>query len=323
MSARLILHIGANKTGSSAVQSFLRLNVKSLRSLGYRVPDSELGLSDKVTGEHVFATQTLFNRADRAGLANKIALLMQAAEPTLIISAENLSNDSNFQFFDQALDGLGCKVILYIRRQDELLTSSWQQWNSKREVDFNAWLILALQRLGHWQRCIEGWESVVGAGNVTVRPFQRSDLVNADVIDDFVSLLGLSNPLPDFIKPPSLVNPSYSDVITSLASGSKFLFDSAHDSKFYDMVANLTGEAFVAQQKVSLLSRAQREKIIEYYRPQNEAICRQYFPGRPRLFEEVDHSKYEYLTSEEMTKRQLEFLASLIFGLYKKTQRKD
>jgi hypothetical protein len=320
MSSRLILHIGANKTGSSAVQSFLRLNVKSLRSLGYRVPDRELGLSDKVTGEQVFAMQGLFNRGDRAGLVVKIKLLMQAAERSVIISAENLSNGQNFQFFNQALDGIDCKVILYIRRQDELLTSSWQQWNSKREVDFNGWLILALQRIGHWQRCIDGWESVVGAGNVTVRPYQRSDLVNADVVDDFVCLLGLPEPVHEFVKPPSLVNPSYTDAITPLVSGSKFLFDGEHDNRFYEMVADLTGEAFVTQQKVSLLSRVQREKLIEFYRPQNEAICRKYFPGRARLFEAVDHSKYDYLTPDELTKRQMEFLASLIFGLYKKTK---
>lgn len=320
MSSRLILHIGANKTGSSAVQSFLRLNFKTLRSLGYRVPDRELGLTDKITGEHVFATQGFINRAEPTGLAGKLASLMQAPESTVIVSAENLSNGQNFQYFNPALQGLNCKVILYIRRQDELLTSSWQQWNSKREVDFNAWLILALQRLGHWKRCIDGWESVVGAGNVMLRLFQRSDLVNADVVDDFISLLGLPDPIPDFLKPDSLVNPSYSDVITPLVSGSKFLFDSEHDGKFYDMVGELTGDAYVAQQKISLLSRAQREKIIEYYRPQNEAICRKYFPGRPRLFEAVDHSKYEYLTADELTKRQLEFLASLIYGLYKKSR---
>ena len=55
MDSRLILHIGANKTGSSAVQEFLRLNVAALRKLNYIVPDRELGTSDRVTGEHVFA----------------------------------------------------------------------------------------------------------------------------------------------------------------------------------------------------------------------------------------------------------------------------
>ncbi|MGO8858403.1 MAG: hypothetical protein ACLQO1_22245 [Steroidobacteraceae bacterium] len=284
------------------------------------MPDRELGVSGQVTGEHVFALQSLFNRSDRAGLAAKITPLMQAEGKAVIVSAENLSNGLNFQFFSQVLRGIDCKVVLYIRRQDELLTSSWQQWNSKREVDFNAWLILALQRLGHWQRCIEGWESVVGAGNVITRVFQRSDLVKGDVVDDFVSLLPLQEPAPDFVRSTSLVNPSYSDVITPIVSGSKFIFEHEHDNKFYDMVSKLTGDAFVAQKKVSLLSPAQREKIIEFYRPQNEAVCSRYFPGRPRLFDAVDHSKYEYLAGDELTRRQMEFLASLIFALYKRDQ---
>ena len=112
------------------------------------------------------------------------------------------------------------------------------------------------------------------------------------------------------------VNPSYSDLITPIVSGSTFLFESQHDNKFYDMVGKLTGDYYTKQKRISLLSKGEREKIQEYFRPQNEAVCRKYFPGRPKLFDQVDHNKYDYLTTEEFTRRQLQFLASLVFGLY-------
>ena len=80
---------------------------------------------------------------------------MSSGARAVLISAENLSNGANFQFFNKILPSMDCKVILYIRRQDELLTSSWQQWHSKVETDINAWLILALQQYGHWLRCID------------------------------------------------------------------------------------------------------------------------------------------------------------------------
>ena len=316
--ARFVFHIGANKTGSSAVQAFLRTNWRSLREMRFLVPDRELGTSERVTGEHVFAFQDLMNRSDRAGLETKLHNLAKSDLSTIIFSAENLSNNNNFQFFGKALGGISTKVILYVRRQDELLTSSWQQWHSKRETDFHAWLILALQRIGHWQRCIEGWENVVGAGNVTVRVFQKSDLVEGDVVDDFSSILGINASQPPLVKPSSFVNPSYSDVITEMVSGSKFLFSGEHDEAFYKMVGDLTGTYFVEKRKVSLLSREQRNKTIEYYRAENEVVCKRFFPSRPRLFDAVEHSKYDYLDEREMVKRQFEVLLALVYAMYRK-----
>jgi hypothetical protein len=319
MDSRLLLHIGANKTGSSAVQNFLGVNAPALRELGYLVPDRLLGISDRVTGEHVFAFQDMFNKSNRAGLESKLRALVKSDAKAVLVSAENLSNGTNFQFFNKLLQGIDCKVVLYIRRQDELLTSSWQQWYSKGELDINAWLILALQQYGQWLRCIDGWEQVVGVGNVIVRVFQRSDLKNADVIDDFLGVAGIEAPEGGFVRTSELINPSYSDLITQLVSGSKFIFANAHDNDFYKMVERLTGDHYINKnRRVSLITPQQRDKIIEYYRLQNEAVCRRFFPNRPQLFESVDHSKYHYLTREEFSRRQLEFLASLIFAMYKK-----
>jgi hypothetical protein len=319
MDSRLILHIGANKTGSSAVQEFLRLNVAALRKLNYIVPDRELGMSDRVTGEHVFAFQEMFDKSNRSALESTLRALMSSGAKAVLMSAENLSNGANFQFFNKILPSMDCKVILYIRRQDELLTSSWQQWHSKVETDINAWLILALQQYGHWLRCIDGWEQAAGAGNVAVRVYQKSDLTNGDVVDDYLGVAGIDTPETPFVRSTELVNPSFSDVITQITGGSKFLFANSHDSNFYKMVQDLTGDHYMSQKrKISLISPRQREKIIEFFRPQNETVCRRFFPNRPRLFDPVDHSKYQYLTDEELNRRQLEFLASLVYAMYKR-----
>ena len=318
MTARLILHIGANKTGSSAIQTFLRLNHKALGAMGILVPDRELGTTSRVTGEHVFAFQELISKSNRAEIDSRLRALAQNDAGTVICSAENLSNGANFQHFAKSLSGLDCKVVLYIRRQDELLTSTWQQWNSKNETDLNAWLLLALQRLGHWHRCIDGWENVAGQGNVIVRVFQRADLVNGDVVDDFIDCCGLKDPAGGFKRSTGTVNPSYSDLITPVVSGSKFIFNGAHDNDFYGMVGDLTGDFYISLKRISLITPAQRDKIIEFYRLHNESVCRRYFPGRPRLFESVDHSKYDYLSADELARRQLQFVTELVFSLYKR-----
>jgi len=58
MNYDIVLHIGANKTGSSAIQRFAQKNRASLLNRGFAIPDRTLGWSDKVTGEHVFTLQS-------------------------------------------------------------------------------------------------------------------------------------------------------------------------------------------------------------------------------------------------------------------------
>src|SRR5437870_3707628 len=55
----LILHIGANKTGSSAIQHFLRLNAALLKSAGIAVAPGDLTPEGSVTGQHVPAIEAL------------------------------------------------------------------------------------------------------------------------------------------------------------------------------------------------------------------------------------------------------------------------
>ena len=47
---KIILHIGAGKTGSSAIQRFLDLNVDALRRENIVVPDNDLALTGRACG---------------------------------------------------------------------------------------------------------------------------------------------------------------------------------------------------------------------------------------------------------------------------------
>src|SRR5688500_4847901 len=60
MSKKVIVHIGANQTGSSAIQKFLSLNCEALRKQGLVIPSQDFTLSSQVSGFHVFAFEELF-----------------------------------------------------------------------------------------------------------------------------------------------------------------------------------------------------------------------------------------------------------------------
>ena len=73
-------------------------------------------------------------------------------------------------------------------------------------------------------------------------------------------------------------------------------------------------ESYTKGPKYSLISPRQREKIIEFYKPVNQRVCRDYFPGRARLFPEVDHAKYTYLDDGKLRDLQMRFLTEMAYA---------
>ena len=315
MSANFIFHIGAAKTGSSAVQAFLRRNSPALAELGYIVPNRRLGLTSDITGEHVWAFQELINADDGAGLT---ARLEQAAElagagKTIVTSAENLSNLGNHKYFKDICKSHDVRIVLYIRRQDELLTSAWQQWHCKAEADFGAWLVRGLKRYGRWDQVTQDWESVAGAGRLSVRLFERDAMVGKDLLRDFVSAIGLSEHAERFDYDIGLVNPSFTDVVTPLVAGNTRLFEDVNDNKFFNFVLKISPTAFGGGKKISLISKDMRNSIISYYQDYNLMIKNKFFPERQTLFSPVDHSKYIYLEGEPLLNAQMQLLMEMLF----------
>lgn len=314
----IILHIGANKTGSSAIQSLIQQNFHLLEEHGYVVPNSRLETSDHISGEHVFAIQQFFVRNDSDGLAATVGSLVEEHKgKTILLSGENMSNPGKHKFWKAAAEKFNIKIIFYIRRQDEYLISSWQQWYSKIERDFQAWLLLALRQHGHWKQIIGDWESIVGEENMLIRPFERDDFPDGNVCADFMQCLEI-DPADERIEyPPRDVNASFSDIITPLVSGNKAIFKDSNDLDFYKMIRNTLDVNSTLVKNNSLLSKSQREKIIEFYSAQNDYVCRKFFKDRPKLFSNIDHSKYNYLEPNEILEEQLRFIMSLIYSMKK------
>lgn len=324
MRKTIILHIGASKAGSSSIQSFLRRNRFVFNRLGYVVPDASLSTGNRVTGEHVFALEALAKDGDATGLRARIDAIFDSSHPSaqaVLLSAENLSNRGNSALIDGLADHYDLRVVMYLRRQDELLTSAWQQWASKLESDFNAWLILALKQFGHWDKVLAEWEAQAGKEAMVVRVFDRADFVDGDLLHDFVDAIGLSDHFGSFDYEQENSNPSVTDAITMMVAGNRAIFESVHDNKFHNALNELTGDSLIEKRKVSLLTPAQRDKIIEFYRPVNEKVCRTYFRGRPRLFPLVDHQKYRYLSSDQLVDEKFRVIMTILDAIVRDKHR--
>src|SRR5215204_2412769 len=323
MSKKLIVHIGANKTGSSAVQRFLSLNNLALRAEGIVVPDDDFRIADKIQGHHVFGFKELLESPSEGRKQLEDAIdavdLAYPRATAILLSAENLAaNPAAPSLFEDLVEKYDTRVVIYIRRQDEFLLSSWQQWHSKIWVDFWAWVISVVGMLGDWRAYLENWETVIPRDKITVRIFERSKLEGGDVIADFYNILGISKPLSSLAYPKGAVNPSFSDAIMDLVKGNERIFRNVHDNDFYNFVVKMTGDKYMKTARQSSISISQRKSIIKRYKQQNDWVKKAYFPHiEGQLFSPPKESDYDYATSDDIDQQKFEFLVSMLYQMHK------
>lgn len=320
---RLIVHVGANKTGSSAIQRFLSLNRDLLREHGVVVPDQDLAQGDQVTGFHVFAFEKLFRdpggRRQLEAAMDAIASSQPEAK-AIVLSAENLiANPAAPGLFAGLVEAFDVQVVLYVRRQDEYILSSWQQWYSKVSGDFWAWAIGAVGSLGDWRAYLERWEAVVPRERITVRVFERAKLDGGDAIVDFYNRLGVEAPFDSLRYPQAMVNPSFSDAVLDLVKGNRFIFRDAHDNDFYNFVMAMTGDRYVRKGRQSPITFEQRRGILGKYAESNNWVKQNYFGNSgEELFSMPARSDFDNASREATQAEQMEFLASMIYAMHKK-----
>ena len=131
---RLILHIGAGKTGTSAIEDALQKNHSLLRDRGILVPDTKLGVGPPTAGGHVLTFERVrpVTQESMDVVQEKLLALSLVAVDngwhTVIISAENLINAVDFaRLFRHADEANHVRVIAFIRRQDDYAFAAWSQ----------------------------------------------------------------------------------------------------------------------------------------------------------------------------------------------------
>jgi hypothetical protein len=234
---KITVHIGAGKTGSTAIQRFLRINADALASDGVLVAPDNLDVSSPIHGSHVQYFEQLRKPRIEEGdtrVAAALDTFLAAASPPvkqIILSAENLSNLAGWdRLFRAVSQNYEIQVVLYVRRQDDYLLSAWQQWYSKIETDFWSWLTRHVGVMGDWRRPIEQWERATASRNINVRVYDRRRLINGDVIDDFKQFIDAKVPM---INLKNEVNRSLNAGALDLATGNRALFTSIADNGFF------------------------------------------------------------------------------------------
>jgi len=328
MTQRLTVHVGAMKTGSSAIQTFLNRNAEVLRRDGIVVPDENLELVRPVTGDQVFFFDQRRDKSSQdagADILKRLSLLFSdESVRQVVISAENLAEPEGVfaRWFEVLGTSYETEVIIYLRRQDNLLISAWQQWFAKVSEDiwddFWSWLLTCVGVLGNWQTVLQHWERAVGRERMRVRLYEPRHLIDGDVVDDFRQYLLMTDE-QQLAANGHRVNASFCEAIVDLVPGGGF-FRGAHDDAFYLFLEWMLGDTCHRRPHESPITYRQRLAILERYAESNRWVRANYFDGQDlpeTLFDMPTPEQYRKPTREELTREQLQIMGRLVFEVGK------
>ncbi|MEQ8699691.1 MAG: glycosyltransferase [Bauldia litoralis] len=301
-SLRVIIHAGASKTGSSFVQHFLDQNRPALIRRGVWTPEfgvyRQPGRPHKIGGHSQFFKSARRDDPEmRIALENGLALLGPKIH-TIVISSEGSFLSGGTEVLVDYLRDFNPELLIYFRRQDDWANSQYAEFAgggalgriSSRPED---WLATRwTQDRLDYEQFLRRWLEKLPKEKVHVRPVERTGIRQGVILDDFIKELGIDK--SGLIEPtPEMRNE------LKLSKAEVETLRSFNDLPFPDDAAYLTfvqraheifregGEPSAAAMNASILSAAERRRILERVREGNAWIARE-FLGREDLFAELD-----------------------------------
>lgn len=208
---RMILHLGATKTGSTVLQHLLEDNRPELLRNGIWYP--EVGLfwqadrPHKQAGHVGFIGEASGNRQVlRQHLLDGLSL-MEGRIHTIVLSSEAFFLNRSSLALAEYFKDFSPEMVVYLRRQDEWANSQYCEFvaggaiNSTGE-SFAAWLARKkTQELLDYDGLLRGWEQHLPRKAIHVRRYLRTRGRDWSIIDDFAAVTRLplvaELPLPD------------------------------------------------------------------------------------------------------------------------------
>lgn len=198
------LHIGINKTGTTAIQRHLQMKRRDYRKLGLLYPKT----AEAVSAHYVLSSSLGFHyhympaewRRGVDELRQKFEReLRDWSGRAIVFSSENFVLKCPVEPVREFFDGWPTKVIVYLRRHDHWWMSSYTQTLKMRAmppwprgvVGYIEFSKKQKKYFARYRELVDRWADCFGKENVIVRPYEEQQ-IRGDVINDFLAVIGVS-----------------------------------------------------------------------------------------------------------------------------------
>jgi hypothetical protein len=299
---KIILHIGYNKTGTTAIQSIFFYNRKSLMNDGLFYPVRCRG-KRKSPAHHSLAESLIYQigkplpKFVKTKIYSKFPkyhywqlLLEELAETdckTIFISSEAFSrlrgHPEQMQFIRGQLKAYQVKILVYLRSQPDFLASAYNQavkrGHETRTVDElmqSGWMTI------DYFTELEDWASVFGAENIIVCIFDQQKMPGG-VMADVVGVLEYEGiRLDTSIRASKFFSFKWNIRLPDNMVETKRRINAAYRlPEFADRAVN-TWLQWRGKSKpnAEILTKAQKEMIIQRYSQSNQKLGEKYLNGK-------------------------------------------
>lgn len=184
MPKKIFIHIGTHKTGTSAIQDFLLLNRKALSRQGFLYPQKSRRNYFASNDGEIFVAPRQFKNY------KKLVWLSRRKDKHVILSSETFSQINDVSAVKTALGDVDTIIICYLRRQDNFIQSYYNQ-EVKNAANFKEIMAYQPPTILDYHELLSRWAKVFGRENIMVRPYEKQQFRNQDLITDFLSILGI------------------------------------------------------------------------------------------------------------------------------------
>jgi hypothetical protein len=314
----LYLHIGIPKTATSSIQQFCSINNAVMKTYGYCYPPTfrhYRNVNDVCNAHFLIGVIK-----DKDGVRDTQRELLEFGQglerlhkcfeefDNIVISDEKIWFSSSYVVTDlwERLKAdadayhYTVKLIIYLRRQDEFLSSRWNQL-VKEGVCKEAWDVHAanapeaLSGILDYAAKIDGLAEIFGKENMIIRRFDRNAFHGGDIYHDFFECIGLE--ITDEYTP-------YKDDSNLSLKGNsvevKRVINTAPGfartkNAYWRKVVTRCSPASGNNYSYSLFSKEEADAFLSIYQEKNERIAAEYIgDGQPLFsYDTKDVVKYD------------------------------
>jgi len=322
MRRKLYLHIGPHKTGTTALQRALHGNARYLVNNGYYYPVNGRGVGrfgENEFGHHMYADAIVNNKESRAVLM--LEKEIRSVPWHIILSSENFIWHRNPRALYDRLHDFDIFVVFFIRRQDELIESFYQQqikdFYPKNTNTISEFIKKRQPKFLDFFQLWALWSRGLSKGRVRACLYSASE--KEDSITLFLNTIGLA--VPEWYLPKKIENQK-SSIPPEALEVARFLKERTFDHDEYNAeISHLLRIAFDAcspfDRSMSLLNIDDRKRLLSRYAESNEKVFRE-LKLSPQELDDFQKLEIEKAVFRQDANSRLDVLEKLLRYLMKR-----